>query len=55
MLEDLDEERVYKAIYEGVKDAFWQLMTNATDAPCSDFYHHIKEGVKEALEERGEL
>lgn len=47
-IEDLNEEEIYKAIKDGVYEAMWQLFTNATDMPCSDFYNYIKEGVKEA-------
>lgn len=51
---DLDPEKVYEAIRLGVSDAIWNIATNATSAPCGDFYHHIKEGVREAMEKVGD-
>lgn len=48
---ELDPERVYEAIERGVFNAVWKVATNATDQPCSDFYYHIKEGAKEAMEQ----
>ena len=41
-----------EAVRQGVYDAVWAIATNATDAPCSDFYDMIKNGVKEAIQER---
>ena len=51
---ELDVERVYESIEKGVYKAIWAIATNATDAPCSDFYHHIKEGVRQAMEKVGD-
>jgi hypothetical protein len=34
----------------GLRDAFWQMMTNATDTPCQDFYAAIELGVENAME-----
>ena len=45
---EMDEDRFYDAIREGVEDAMWRLMNNATDMPCADFYASIKDGVEEA-------
>lgn len=47
---DIIREPFLNAIREGVQNAMWQLFTNATDAPCQDFFHHIKSGVKEGIE-----
>jgi len=46
----LEADKVYAAISEGVSDAMWRMMTNATSAPCEDFYASIEKGTKEALE-----
>lgn len=37
------------AVQKGVEIAFWNMMTNATDMPCSDFYESVKEGVRDAV------
>lgn len=50
---DLGPDQIYQAIREGVADAMWRLMTNATDMPCNDFYDHVKAGVKDAVLEMG--
>lgn len=44
---------VYDAIQRGMYDAIWSVATNATGAPCADFYDFIKDGVKEAVEQLG--
>lgn len=45
----LDPEKVYEAISKGVEDAIWRMITNATDAPCQDFYDSIEKGAREAF------
>lgn len=50
---DLDAEKIYGAIRDGVSDAIWKIATNATSMPCADFYEHIKAGVREAVEKVG--
>lgn len=47
----LDPERIYQEIYRGVYDAMWQMMTNATDTPCKDFYSTIEDAVRNALDD----
>jgi|688.fasta_scaffold1069653_1 hypothetical protein len=47
---NIDEDRFYEAIREGVADAMWKLMTSATDMPCSDFYDSIQAGVKQGIQ-----
>jgi hypothetical protein len=47
---NITNEQILNAIREGVRDAFWQMMTNATDAPCQDFYAAIEQGVENAME-----
>ena len=49
----LGPEEVYNAIREGVKDAMWMMINNATSAPCADFYQSIQDGVKKAMLELG--
>jgi hypothetical protein len=49
----LDPNKVYKAISEGVENAIWQMITNATNAPCSDFYYAIEKAAREAFEKVG--
>jgi len=36
------------AISKGVYNAIWDIATNATHAPCGDFYASIEKGVKDA-------
>jgi len=46
----ITKDELLWAIRGGVYDAVWQVATNATGAPCGDFYHAIQEGVKEAMD-----
>ena len=46
----MEDDKFYEAIAEGVRRAVWDIATNATDAPCQDFYEYIQKGVKEAHE-----
>jgi len=48
----IDDDRFYEAIRDGVADAMWRMMTNATDAPCADFYEHVKQGIAEGMRKR---
>lgn len=43
-------EEFMNKIQEGVHSAIWQIATNATSAPCSDFYDSIQKGVEKAME-----
>jgi hypothetical protein len=45
----LTKEDMKGAITKGVYHAFWQMITNATDAPCADFYDFVKDGVEKAM------
>jgi hypothetical protein len=47
--ENLDPERIYQSIEEGVYRAMWQMITNATDMPCADFYDSIKIAAEKAF------
>lgn len=44
-----NDEHYYEAVRAGVRDAFWQALTNASDAPCEDTYQSIRDGVKDAF------
>jgi hypothetical protein len=49
----LDEDKIYRAIREGVHDAIWHMITNATQMPCADFYDTIKDAAREAFSKMG--
>jgi hypothetical protein len=42
----LTKEEFKKAITEGVYQAFWQMITHATHAPCHNFFDTIKGGLR---------
>lgn len=42
-------EMVIEAIAEGVRLAMWKMITNATDAPCGDFYEAVTNGVEKGM------
>jgi hypothetical protein len=50
-LNSLDADEVYQAIRDGVHDAMWQMITNATHMPCHDFYDTLKDAVEKATYE----
>ena len=37
-LPDVSKQELLDAIRDGVADAMWRMITNATSAPCADFY-----------------
>ena len=49
MPKETTKEEFLDAVYRGVYDAMWQMITNETDMPCADFYEMIKKGTKEAM------
>jgi hypothetical protein len=49
----LTKQELQEAITEGVYRAFWDMITNATDMPCADFYAAVQNGVKEAMSSAG--
>jgi hypothetical protein len=49
-LNEIDQDLLYRAIRDGVAEAIIDIARNCTDAPCADFYDHIKLGVKEAVD-----
>lgn len=42
-------ERWDALIVEGVENAIWRIATNATSAPCADFYDAIQKGVADGV------
>ena len=53
MIPDVTKEEFLEAIRRGVRDAIWDIATNATSMPCADFYEHIKEGVALGIQRTG--
>jgi hypothetical protein len=49
-LPSVSKQEFLDAIRNGVADAVWQMITNATAAPCADFYDFVKDGVAEGIE-----
>lgn len=49
MPKETTKEEFLDAVYRGVYDAMWQMITSGTDMPCADFYEMIKKGTKEAM------
>lgn len=49
----ISKEELLDAIREGVHDAVWRMITNATSMPCHDFYDMVKEGVAMGIKEAG--
>jgi len=47
--DELNGKLVVDAFSEGTKNAIWQMITNATDTPCQDFYDAVTKGIKEAI------
>lgn len=45
----LSRKDMMEAVSEGVRRAVWQMITNATDMPCADFFDAVKEGVAEGI------
>lgn len=51
VLSDMGDGALYRAFAEGVSAAMWRMMTNATDAPCADFYEAVTNGIAKGIEE----
>jgi hypothetical protein len=45
----LTRDDLKEAIAEGIRRAFWDMITNATSAPCADFYAAVQDGVERAV------
>jgi hypothetical protein len=48
-LPDVSKQELLDAIRDGVSDAMWRMITNATSAPCADFYETVRDGVETAI------
>jgi hypothetical protein len=46
---DIPHELLFDAVRQGTRDAIWKMITNATVAPCADFFETVKQGVSEAM------
>ena len=49
-LPTVSKQELLNAIRDGVADAMWRMITNATDVPCADFYDFVKDGVAQGIE-----
>ena len=47
----VSKDEILEAVFNGVKSAVWDVATNATDMPCSDFYDSIRQGVESATKD----
>lgn len=45
----IDKEEILGAIRDGVRDAMWQMITNATGMPCHDFFDTINNAAHKAF------
>ena len=54
-LPSVTKQEMLDAIREGVHDAMWRMITNATDAPCKDFYATIGDAVERAMIKVGDV
>jgi hypothetical protein len=48
-LPTVSKQELLDAIRKGVTDAMWAMITNATSAPCADFFEMVKKGVEEGV------
>lgn len=51
MFDNLSDEQILEAIRKGVHDAMWQMITNATQMPCADFFDTLKQGIHDGIED----
>ncbi len=49
-LPKVSKQELLAAIREGVHDAIWGMITNATMAPCADFFAAVEDGVATGIE-----
>ena len=47
---ELNPERIYEAIQEGVSNAMWRMITSGTMMPGADFYEFVRKGVSDGIE-----
>ena len=50
-LPPISKQELLDAIRDGVRDAMWRMITNATSMPCADFYATVKDGVEAGIRE----
>jgi hypothetical protein len=50
----ISKEELLGAIREGVHDAMWRMITNATQMPCADFFASVEDGVAAGIERAAE-
>src|SRR4051812_24928940 len=48
-LPEVTKQELLDAIRAGVRDALWEMITNATSTPCGDFYDTVRDGVETAI------
>lgn len=51
----LSRADMMEAVSEGVRRAMWEMITNATQMPCADFFASITEGVEQAHAKFGDV
>jgi len=49
-LPQVSKQELLDAISEGVRAAMWDMITNATMAPCADFFDAVQDGVAAGIE-----
>jgi hypothetical protein len=49
VLHQLAKDEILEAIRAGVRDAFWQMITNNTQTPADDFYERVKNAIADAM------
>ena len=48
-LPDVTKQELLEAIRAGVRDAMWEMVTNATAMPCADFFDTVKDAIQTAV------
>ena len=47
--EQISKDEFLQAVSEGVENAIWSMITNATTCPCIDFYETIQKAAESAF------
>jgi len=47
--EQISKDEFLQAVSEGVENAIWSMITNATTCPCTDFYDTIQKATESAF------
>lgn len=45
----ISKDEFLRAVSEGVENAIWSMITNATTCPCTDFYETIQKAAENAF------